>query len=304
MEGAVRSFLDFLAVERGFSANTIAAYRNDLSQFVRFVHDEAPEGTQISWGHVNRPFLLSYALNLREKGYASATAARKISALKSMFKFLTSEGIVPLDVAEGLPSPKIGRSLPNFLTVAEIIALLEQPAKHDTLEARRDSAMMELLYATGMRVSELVTLRLEDVSLNPQTPHVRCRGKGDKERVIPIHQAAVEALRGYLREIRPFLERDLQEQALFLNRRGQQLTRQGFWLNLKRYAKEARIKSRVTPHILRHSVATHLLASGQMDLRTLQELLGHANISSTQIYTHVTPEHLRQAYDNHFPRAR
>lgn len=304
MEGAVRSFLDFLAVEKGLSANTIAAYRNDLSQFVQFARSHASQGLSLSWGEVNRALLLAYALDLKEKGYAPATAARKVSSLKSLFEFLTMEGIVSQDLAEGLPSPKVGKPLPNFLTEKEVGTLLEQPAKHDTLEARRDAAMMELLYATGMRVSELVSLGLGDISLNPQAPHVRCLGKGDKERVIPIHQAAVEVLDNYLREVRPQLMRHPEEKSLFLNRRGEQISRQGFWLNLKRYAEEAEIRSPVTPHILRHSVATHLLASGKMDLRTLQELLGHANISTTQIYTHVTTERLRQVYDEHFPRAR
>jgi len=186
------------------------------------------------------------------------------------------------------------------LSLAEVDALLAEPAKSSTPEAMRDVAMLELLYACGMRVSELIDLNVNDVNL--KAGFVRCLGKGSKERIIPVHDRAVHSVKEYISEARPHLLRGKEEQALFLNRRGDRLTRQGFWLILKGHAKNAGIKKVVTPHTLRHSFATHIL-SGGADLRAVQELLGHANISSTQIYTHLTSEHVRHAYDKAHPRA-
>jgi len=238
---------------------------------------------------------------LKERSYAPATVARKVAAVKSFFNFLVSEGTLEKNPAEGLAGPKVGKSLPRAISVEEVEKLLEQPAKSNTLEAKRDKAMMELLYATGMRVTEMVSLNVRDVNL--RAGFVRCLGKGSKERIIPIHSKAVRAVRSYLDESRTRLLGAAGEPALFLNRRGQRLTRQGFWLILKGYAKKAEIEAEITPHVLRHSIATHLLHSGKMNLRELQELLGHANISTTQVYTHLTTERLRQVYDSAHPRA-
>ena len=227
--------------------------------------------------------------------------ARKIAAVKSFFDFMVNDGALRNDPTENLSSPKVGKSLPKPLSVAEVEALLSAPVKLSSPEAKRDVAMLELLYACGMRVSELVSLNTVDVNLD--AGFVRCLGKGSKERIIPIHQRAAQSIKEYMVAVRPLLLRDEEDDALFLNRRGERLTRQGFWLILKNHAKAAGIKREVTPHTLRHSFATHIL-SGGADLRAVQELLGHASISSTQIYTHLTSEHVRQAYEKAHPRAR
>jgi integrase/recombinase XerD len=294
--------LNHLSIEKGFSDNTTAAYQNDLSQLASFVEELAiVQGYEPQWSAVDRNLLISYILNLKERNYAPATVARKVAALKSFFDFLVAEGALRSDPTENLSSPKVGKPLPKPLSRAEVEALLEEPAKLSSPEAKRDKAMLELLYAGGMRVSELVSLNLSD--LNLEAGFVRCLGKGAKERIIPIHERATQAVEEYLVEARPQLLRSKGEEALFLNRRGERLSRQGFWLILKPYAKAAGIKKEVTPHTLRHSFATHML-SGGADLRNVQELLGHANISSTQVYTHLTSEHVRQAYEKAHPRAK
>lgn len=303
MREQVESFLNYLSVERGLSANTVAAYRNDLSSFVEWAERElGRRGLVPSWSEVDRDLLLNYFLELKsERGYASATMARKIAAVRSFFNFLVNERVVEKDPAKGISGPRIGRPLPQVLSATQVEELLSQPAKHSTPEAQRDKAMLELLYATGMRVGELVSLDLEDVDL--ENGFVRCFGKGGKERLIPIHERAIRELKTYLEESRPRLAPP-GEKALFVNRRGGRLTRQGFWLILKSYAKELGIEKLVTPHTIRHSIATHLLHSGRINLRELQEFLGHANISTTQIYTHLTSEHLRRVYERSHPRAK
>lgn len=301
MAEEIRSFLNHLAIEKGYSENTINAYRNDLNQLADFVEETAVgKGDTPDWPSVDRNLLISYILDLKERNYAPATVARKVAAVKSFFDFLVAEGIIKNDPTENLSSPKVGKSLPKPLSVAEVELLLAAPAKLSTPEAKRDVAMIELLYACGMRVSELISLNVGDVNL--EAGFVRCMGKGSKERIIPIHQEASRFVKEYIVEARTQLLRDKDEQALFLNRRGERLTRQGLWLILKNYAKAAGIKKPVTPHTLRHSFATHIL-NGGADLRAVQELLGHANISSTQIYTHLTSEHVRQAYEKAHPRA-
>lgn len=299
MDPTVESFLSYLSVERGYSPNTLAAYGNDLSQFTDFLGDRstAPAG----WQAVDRERLLAYLLFLKERGYAPATVARKIAAVKSFFAFLVKERLVEKDPTENLAGTKLGQSLPKTLSREQVSALLALPAGNPAPEARRDKAMLELLYASGMRVTELVSLDVED--LNLEDGFVRCFGKGSKERVIPIHEQAVQDLKAYLGEARPLLTTE-DERALFVNQRGKRLTRQGFWLILKNYARRLGIEDQITPHTLRHSVATHLLHSGKMNLRELQEFLGHANISTTQIYTHLTDEHVRRVYEASHPRAR
>ena len=303
MEHDVRQFLSFMSVEKGASANTISAYRNDLQQFGNYLHGVRPNGNSTApWGSVNADLLQDYIREMRAKDYADATVARKVAAVKSFFNYLTAEGVVDSDPTETLSSPRVGRSLPKALSVREVDELLEQPSKRSTPEAQRDKAMIELLYATGMRVSELVALNLESIELRNNRATVRCIGKSSKERLIPIHEQAVIALRIYLEEARPDLVRVRKERALFINRRGERLTRQGFWLILKNYAKAAKITSDVTPHTLRHSFATHMLRGGA-PLRNVQEMLGHANISTTQVYTQLTDAHVREVYDKAHPRA-
>lgn len=302
MKQGIDSFLTYLKVEKGFSENTVAAYRNDLSQLAEFSRARAlKQGNEASWADIDRQAILGYLLHLQERRYAETTRARKIAAARSFFKFLVAEGIVARDPTENMESLNVGRSLPRPISVSQVRALLDQPARQSTPEAKRDSAMLQLLYATGMRVSELVSLNVEDV--NGAEGQVRCFGKGNKERIIPIHQKAAGIVQDYIHEGRPRLLRRDGEQALFLNRRGERLTRQGFWQILKEYAKDAGIDAEVTPHTLRHSFATHMLSRGA-DLRAVQELLGHANISTTQVYTHLTTEHIRRAYEKSHPRAK
>jgi integrase/recombinase XerD len=304
MDEGIAGFISSLSVEKGFSPNTLDAYKNDLNQFVAFLRKKAAKEDkhQLTWENVDRSSVLDYMVSLRERSYAPATMARKIAAIKSFFNFLVSEGTLKKNPTEGITGPKVGKALPKAISVEDVEKLLEEADKRSTPEAKRDKAMLELLYATGMRVSEMVGLNVRDVNL--KAGFVRCFGKGSKERIIPIHSKAIKAVKTYTDEARPRLLGATGETALFLNRRGQRLTRQGFWLILKGYAERAGIEADITPHVLRHSIATHLLHSGKMNLRELQELLGHANISTTQIYTHLTTEHLRKVYESSHPRAK
>ena len=302
MKEDINGFLNYLAVEKGFSENTLAAYHNDLYQLAKFVDEEAVRcGSIPSWVGFSRQGMLSYLLNLKERGYAATTVARKVAAAKSFFSFMVAEGNIRDNPTQNISSPKVGKSLPRPISYSQAMLLLEQPAKLSTPEAKRDKAMLELLYASGMRVSELVSLNLGNV--DTEGGSVRCFGKGHKERVIPIAPRAALTVKEYLQEARPHLAHNDTEKALFLNRRGERLTRQGFWQILKGYAKSAKLDTDVTPHTLRHSFATHML-SGGADLRSVQELLGHANISTTQVYTHLTTEHIRRSYEKSHPRAK
>jgi integrase/recombinase XerD len=249
--------------------------------------------------------------DLRSRDYKDSTVARKVAAVKSFFAFLVAEATIDVDPTEHLKSPQVGKSLPRCLTVEEVDELLEQPARKSTAEAQRDKAMLELLYATGLRVTELVQLDIQDISSLENDPvTVRCQGKGDRERVLPIPPRAADELRQYMLKIRRRMAKDRIEKGpdgrsrhpLFVNRRGERLTRQGFWLILKGYAEMAGIKGKITPHTLRHTYATHML-SGGMPLRYVQDALGHASISTTQVYTHITDQQKRAEYDKAHPRA-
>jgi len=298
----INSFLNYLMVEKGFSENTKFAYQNDLHQLASFAEEEATkQGLMPSWANFSRQGMLSYLLNLKERGYVPATIARKVAATRSFFGFMVAEGIIKTDPTENMSSPSVGKSLPKPISISQVRQLLEQPAKLSTLEAKRDKAMLELLYASGMRISELVSLNLGDV--DTEGGYVRCFGKGHKERLVPIHEQAARAVKEYIEETRPKLARNKGDVALFLNPRGERLTRQGFWQKLKEYAKSANLDTQISPHTLRHSFATHML-SGGADLRAVQELLGHANISTTQVYTHLTSEHVRRTYEKSHPRAK
>jgi len=298
----INSFLNYLAVEKGFSENTLAAYQNDLHQMASFAEEEATkQGSMPSWANFGRQGILSYLLNLKERNYASTTIARKVAAARSFFGFMLAEGIIKADPTENMSSPTVGKSLPKPISISQVRQLLDQPAKLSTPEAKRDQAMLQLLYASGMRISELVSLNLGDV--DTEGGYVRCFGKGHKERVIPIHEQAALAVKEYAENTRPQLLHNKSETALFLNPRGDRLTRQGFWQKLKEYAKSANLDIHISPHTLRHSFATHML-SGGADLRAVQELLGHANISTTQVYTHLTSEHVRRTYEKSHPRAK
>jgi len=300
MREQIEAFLASLREEKGYSNNTIVAYRNDLGQFADYLSNGA--GVTI-WERVDNTHLDEYVDSLRnEHQYASATVARKVAAAKSFFRFLVSQRVIGQDPSANLDSPKVRKYLPTSISEAEVERLLHAPAENRSFRGQRDWALLELLYATGMRVSEVVALDVCDIDLEGNT--VRCANHGSKrrERVIPMYRRAEEALRLYLTRGRTRLLKDDSEQALFLNHRGKRLTRQGLWLIIKRYVEEAGIQTPVTPHTLRHSFATHLLHGGA-DVREVQGLLGHANVSTTQIYTQVHPEHLREVYDEAHPLA-
>jgi integrase/recombinase XerD len=302
----IRVFLDYLTSERGLSNNTVAAYGNDLHQLAELLEESGSlTSANLGWESVDQTMLTRYALDLQERGYSATTRARKIASLKALFNFLVEEGIVSQDPTESLTSPRIGRVLPKSLSEEEIDMLIQEASSGNNLESQRDMAMIELMYATGMRVSELVFLSLGDLNLKEK--YVRCFGKGSKERLVNLHHQAALTLDAYLTESRPRLlsqrkSDGAREDALFLNRRGERLTRQGFWLILKACGRRANIETPITPHTLRHSFATHMLRGGA-PLRYLQELLGHASISTTQVYTHLAQAQVKMEYDRTHPRA-
>ena len=286
MRQVIGDFLNYLKVEKGFSQNTIVAYRNDLNQLAGFIEEEAAKSGSIPpWASFGRQSMLSYLLDLRQRNYATTTVARKVAAARSFFSFMVAEGIIKANPIQEVRSPKIGKSLPKPISFSQVRLLLEQPSKLSTPEAKRDKAMLELLYASGMRVSELVSLNLSDVDL--EGGYVRCFGKGNKERVIPIYEQAGLVVKEYIKDTSPELVHNDDERCLFLNPRGDRLTRQGFWQKLKEYAKSANLEPEVTPHTLWHRFATHMLNGGAY-LRSVQEVLGHAHISTTHVYTNLT----------------
>ena len=299
----VDNFLEHLSVEKGYSLNTLSAYKIDLTQFLDYLMALAEERRWV-WAGVEKPDIISYIRHLKEgRQYASSTVARKVAAIKSFFHFLWREGHISDDPTAALDSPRVEKRLPRVISFEEVKSLLAQPSKEGGVKGSRDRALLQLLYATGMRASEVVSLNLDD--LNLASASVRCWGKGSKERIIPIHAQAVATLRDYVeRGRREFLKpENAGERALFLNQRGKRLTRQGLWLIVKGYVKEAGLSEGVTPHTLRHSFATHML-DGDADLINVQQLLGHASVSTTQIYTHVSSERLREVYDKSHPRAK
>ncbi|TAK79711.1 MAG: site-specific tyrosine recombinase XerD [Dehalococcoidia bacterium] len=310
MHERIEAFLHYLSAERGASKNTIDAYRNDLGGFERFVvacNAGAVAGMNgaspsVARG-VTKETILGFIGDLNDRAYARATVARKVAAVKSFCAFLLDHGDLTSNPTAQIDSPRAPKPVPKPMSTDEVDLLLREPRKYDSAEAVRDHAMLELMYATGMRVTELVSLNTDSIHLNPAPAWVRCLGKGSKERTIPVHEAAVQALIKYLDDARPVLLKNRTQQALFVNRRGERLTRQGFWLILKGYAKTAGITANVTPHTLRHSFATHLLRGGA-SVRDVQELLGHANVSTTQVYTQLADEHLREVYQSVHPRAR
>ena len=304
MQRAIEDFLQHLIVERGFSHHTLDAYRNDLSQFAEFLRQRfngSSESEEV-WRWVDLDLLNDYIADLRgRKGYRDTTTARKVAAIKSFFTFLAQNGIIEEPPTESLGSPRVGRSLPKYLTEDEVDQLLREADKAGTAESQRDANILELLYATGLRVSELVSLNVQDVDF--EESYIRCWGKGSKERIVYAHDKALNGLQDYLSTSRmSLLGTNKDESALFVNHRGERLTRQWVWNILKTYSKRAGIDQKITPHTLRHSFATHLLQKGA-SLRHVQELLGHSSISTTQVYTHLTSEHLRDEYEKSHPRA-
>ena len=297
----IEDFLNFLSLEKGSPRNTLIAYRNDLTQLARFLNEQDSFEVK-SWDDVDKDMIIAYILHIKEREYAASTVARKVAATKSFFHFLVAEELIGDDPTATLDSPRVKKQLPKAISVEEIELLLAEPAKGSTPKALRDRAMLELLYATGMRATELVELGLSDINLPSNS--VRVIGKGDKERIIPLHSRAVQAIETYRQKGRLQFLKDTEEKALFLNPRGERLTRQGLWLIIKDYVERAGLDPDITPHTLRHSFATHMLESGEATLVDVQQFLGHANISTTQIYTRVTSKHKRLVYDKAHPRAK
>lgn len=303
MDRTVNSFLQHLVVERGFAQNTLDAYSNDLSQFSKFVADNLGAGDDPErWGRVDLNLLNSYISELRDNlGYRETTLARKVAAVRSFFGYLARNGIISDDPTENLGSPRVGRSVPKFISEDEVRRLLEAVADTGTPEGRRDASMLEVLYATGMRVTEMVNLNVQDIDF--EEGYIRAWGKGAKERLVYVYPEALLNLRGYIGGPRvELLGTKKGETALYVNHRGERLTRQWVWNVLKANAKKAGIDPKITPHTMRHSFATHLLQNGA-SLRHVQELLGHSSISTTQVYTHLTDDHTRAEYESSHPRA-
>ena len=288
-------FTDFLTLEKGSSPRTREAYVRDVARFVAF----ALVRQVVSPGDVTSRALRDFVYHLKDLGLSPASIRRNVSAVRSYFRFLLGDGVVTQDPSERLDTPQRWRTLPEVLTVAEIRKLLDAPSMDDPLYFR-DRAMLELAYGAGLRVSEWISVGVKDAMLDAGL--VRVFGKGSKERLVPIGRSAIAALAIYLRELRPKLEHGGGKGALFLNARGEPLSRMGAWKILRKYVQRAGITKRVYPHTLRHSFATHLLEGGA-DLRAVQEMLGHADISTTQIYTHVDREYLRQVHKRYHPRA-
>ncbi len=287
MQEQIQNFLDFLDNEKGYADNTIAAYRNDLTQFLRYL--EQQDHQYPSWAAVDKDTIINYVLNLKEREYTSSTVARKVAAIKSFFHYLMAEKVIADDPTATLDSPKVKKRLPKAISREDIERLLAATAEGKSAKSQRDHALLEMLYASGMRVTELVSLDVSDVNLASGTVRVRGKKASTKERIIPVGDRALDALQTYLNKGRMQLVRDPEERALFLNHRGQRLTRQGLWLIIKHYVDEVGISEDVTPHTLRHSFAAHKLSQGK-SLQDIQKLLGHANISTTQVYQRIGQE--------------
>ena len=296
MNDHLQDFLHFLLVEKGLADNTIISYERDLKSYLQYI--EKVEGVT-SINTINRPEIIQFLKHCHEKGKSSKTIARHIASIRSFHQFLLRDKVTDHDPTVHIDTPQQEVRLPKVLSIEEVQALLEAP-KTNTPIGIRDKAMLELLYATGIRVSELISLKLSDAHLS--MGFIRCIGKGNKERIIPIGKLAQDAIEVYINESRPTFIKKQDSDSLFLNYQGKALSRQGFWKILKGLAKEAGIQKDLTPHTLRHSFATHLLENGA-DLRAVQEMLGHADISTTQIYTHVTKGRLKDVYSQFHPRA-
>ncbi len=294
LDAFISRFLRHLQVERGLAANTLIAYSQDLHKFAAFC-----AARKLSLPTADRDAVLDFLSGLYRQKLSSRSVARHLATLRVFFRFAVTEGLLPEEPTLNLEAPRVWKTLPIFLSLSQVEKLLSMPDPATPLGAR-DAAMLEVLYSTGLRASELVGLRLAEMDLGMGC--VRCVGKGNKERLVPLGRASIQALRRYLADSRPRLLHGRTSPLVFLNHRGAKMTRVGFWKVLKAYGRRAGLPSKLSPHKLRHSFATHLLERGA-DLRSVQAMLGHADISTTQIYTHVTQERLRQVYRAHHPRA-
>lgn len=294
LDELLTSYQSYLANEKQASQNTLSSYMRDLHQFASWLDEHQPMDLR----KVTQDTITEYVEWMTGKGKSAATVTRSIASIKSFYMYLQGKGEVRANPAKGVVTQKVERKFPEILTSREVELFLEQPQCVDA-KGYRDHAMLELLYATGIRVSELISLNEKDVSLS--AGFIRCESKG-KERIIPLYPAAVKAMSDYMKDVRPQLIADPDETALFVNMNGERMSRQGFWKIVKHYQETAQINKEITPHTLRHSFAVHLLENGA-DLRSIQEMLGHADISSTQIYTHVVKKQLKDVYQRAHPRA-
>jgi integrase/recombinase XerD len=289
----LQRFREFLSAEKGLSANTLLSYQRDLNKLFLFFKKE-----KIAWLSAREEDLTKFIHHQSRSGLSPRSLARLISALKSFYKYLVLDGLARKNLAANLVSPRAWLSLPKYLTVKEVERLLDQPDLGE-VQGMRDKAMLEVIYGAGLRVTELISLKLSEVNLRDR--YLICLGKGSKERIVPLGKEAVSAVERYLREARPRMGKK-DGPFLFLTSRAQPFTRQGFWKLLRAYGRKARLSAKISPHVLRHSFATHLLERGA-DLRAVQLMLGHSQITTTQIYTHVSRERLRKVYEKYHPRA-
>lgn len=296
MQELVKSFLSYLSVEKSLAKNTIVSYRRDLKKYIKYLEDSKIN----SLANSSRKDITDFLFYLKDKGLATNSIARNLAAIKVFHRFLVRERILKEDPSSILESPKLWKKIPDVLSLEETEALITAP-NLTGIQGIRDRAILELMYATGLRVSEVATLKIQDVNLD--VGFLRCIGKGSKERVVPLGKEAARAVRRYLEKARPTLARNRPEEGiLFLSRLGKLISRQSLWKVVKRYAKIAKIKNKdIKPHILRHSFATHLLERGA-DLRSVQEMLGHSDISTTQIYTHIDKNRLKLIHKTFHPR--
>lgn len=294
MEAHVESFINFLERDKRLSLNTLQSYKRDIDQYITYLN----EINVVTIANTNKTTVIAYLLHQQKKGRATSTISRNLASIRSYYQFLYKIKIIEIDPTTELESPKVEKKLPQILSTQEVELLLDQPKCLD-LKGIRDKAMLELLYATGIRVSELISLNLKDINL--EFGFISCN-KGSRERTIPIGSISVAAVQEYLTKSRKFLLQDLDDEALFVNINGKRLTRQGFWKIIKHYKNQANINKDITPHTLRHSFAAHLLENGA-DLRSIQEMLGHSDISSTQIYAQMAKNKIKEVYKKTHPRA-
>jgi len=294
MNNYIDDFIDYLSVERGLSGNTLLAYRRDLNKYFAYLENQGI--AQIK--QINRNYIANFMYDQKRQELSTNSICRALAAIKTFHKFLVRERLSEEDPTTLVDTPKLWKKVPEVLTTEEIETII-QAARGRRWQAIRDRSILELFYASGMRVSELVNLKVD--SINLELGYVRCIGKGQKERIIPIGRRAKEAVEKYIQDVRGRLVKDELNTTLFLSRLGKKISRQSIWKIIKRYAKEANIKKEIKPHTLRHSFATHLLEHGA-DLRSVQEMLGHADISTTQIYTHVDKERLKSIHKEFHPR--